>query len=101
MAAGEREFPDTYIFTVAQLHAAGLSKTVIMAKLQAFQQQLQFECQQDQQDGGQRARLALALPSGTPVDSCAISHTAQTLGKSLVGTKPSSAWRRSCATSRS
>ena len=40
MAAEEREFPDTYIFTVAQLHDAGLSKTVIMAKLQAFQQQL-------------------------------------------------------------
>ena len=50
MAAEEREFPDTYIFTVAELHNAGLSKTVIMAKLQAFQQQLQFECQQELQE---------------------------------------------------
>ena len=50
MAAGEREFPDTYIFTVAELHDAGLSKTVIMAKLQAFQQQLQFECHQELQE---------------------------------------------------
>ena len=50
MAAEEREFPDTYIFTVAQLHDAGLSKTVIMAKLQAFQQQLQLECQQELQE---------------------------------------------------
>ena len=50
MAAEEREFPDTYIFTVAELHDAGLSKTVIMAKLQAFQQQLQFECHQELQE---------------------------------------------------
>ena len=47
MAAEDRAFPDTYIFTLAQLHAAGLSKTLIKEKLLEFEQQLNDECQRE------------------------------------------------------
>ena len=47
MAAEDRAFPDTYIFTLAQLHAAGLSKTLIKEKLLEFEQQLKDECQRE------------------------------------------------------
>ena len=50
MSAEERAFPDTYVFTLAQLHDAGLSKAFIRDKLLAFQQQLKIECQQELQD---------------------------------------------------
>ena len=50
MSAEVRAFPDTYIFTLAQLHDAGLSKAFIRDKLLAFQQQLKIECQQELQD---------------------------------------------------
>jgi hypothetical protein len=43
MAAEDRAFPDTYIFTLAQLHAAGLSKTLIKEKLLEFEQQLKVK----------------------------------------------------------
>ena len=50
MAAEDRAFPDTYIFTLAQLHAAGLSKPLIQEKLLEFEQQLKDECQRELQE---------------------------------------------------
>ena len=50
MAAEDRAFPDTYIFTLAQLHAAGLSKPLIQEKLLEFEEQLKDECQRELQE---------------------------------------------------
>ena len=50
----DRAFPDTYIFTLAQLHAAGLSKPLIKETLLEFEQQLNDECQRELQELVQR-----------------------------------------------
>ena len=36
-------FPDTYYFTIAELHAAGLAKDCIISKIQEFEGQLKVQ----------------------------------------------------------
>lgn len=38
-----RGFPDTYYFTIAELHAAGLAKDCIISKIQEFEGQLKVQ----------------------------------------------------------
>ena len=47
MESGDRAFPDTYNFTLAQLQAAGLSKALLQDKLLEFSQLLKLECDKE------------------------------------------------------
>ena len=47
MESGDRAFPDTYNFTLAQLQAAGLSKALLQEKLLEFSQLLKLECDKE------------------------------------------------------
>ena len=68
MAAEDRAFPDTYIFTLAQLHAAGLSKPLIQEKLLEFEQQLKDECQRELQELDDDEPVQAVEQRGTDID---------------------------------
>ena len=58
----------TYIFTLAQLHAAGLSKPLIQEKLLEFEQQLKDECQRELQELDDDEPVQAVEQRGTDID---------------------------------